>query len=405
MKTDLGWRLDPAVTFLNHGSYGACPEPVLAVQRALLDELESEPVRFLTGQLDDRLDRARVAIAAFLGADPEGLAFVPNATTGVNTVLQSLRFEPGDELLTDDHEYNATINAMRSVAARDGARVVIAPVPFPIAGPRDALDAIMAAVTERTRLVVVSQVTSPTALILPVAELIAVLERRGIDTLVDGAHAPGMIPLDLDALGAAYWTGNGHKWLCGPKGTAVLWVRADRRDRIHPLVVSHGANAPLDGRSRFRHEFDWVGTTDPTGYLALPAAIAWMRDVAAPDGGGWPAIMAANHELALEGRDRIAAALGMEAPAPDRMLGSMAALPLPGLVDEAAAEALQRRLEAEDGIQVPIGGWPVPAARSEGAAPRILLRISAQRYNEPADYEALAAALTRRLGDQAGATR
>jgi isopenicillin-N epimerase len=395
--------LDPAVTFLNHGSYGACPAPVLAAQQALRDRLESEPVRFLNEELPGLLDRARAAAAAFLGADPEGLAFVPNATTGVNTVLRSLRFAPGDELLANDHEYNATINAMRAVAARDGARVVVAKIPFPIAGPEDALEAVMATVTERTRLVVVSQVTSPTALILPVAELVAELEGRGIDTLVDGAHAPGMIPLDLDALGAAYWTGNGHKWLCGPKGTGALWVRADRRDRIHPLVVSHGANAPLDGRSRFRHEFDWVGTVDPTGYLSLPAAIEWMGNVGAPDGGGWPGVMAANHALALEGRDLLAVALGVDAPAPDSMLGSMAALPLPGVADEIAAEALRRRLETEDRIQVPIGGFPVAAARSPGAVPRILVRISAQRYNEPADYERLAAALVRRRRP-AGAT-
>jgi len=405
VRTDLGWRLDPAVTFLNHGSYGACPEPVLAVQRALRDRLESEPVRFLSNDLPGLLDAARVAVGTFLGADAEGLAFVPNATTGVNTVLRSLRFEPGDELLTNDHEYNATINALRAVAARDGARVVVAPIPFPIDGPGIALDAILGAVTERTRLVLVSQVTSPTALILPVAELVAELDRRGIDTLVDGAHAPGMVPLELDRLGATYWTGNGHKWLCGPKGTGVLLVRADRRERIHPLVVSHGANAELGDRTRFRHEFDWVGTTDPTGYLALPAAIDWMATTAAPDGGGWPAVMAANHALALEGRDILAGRLGIEAPAPDSMLGSMASLPLAGVPDTSAAEALGRRLAADDGIQVPIGPWPVPAAQADGIAPRIIVRISAQRYNEPGDYERLAAALVRRLGTQAGATR
>ena len=397
MRTDLGWRLDPAVTFLNHGSYGACPGPVLDVQRALRDRMEAEPVRFLSGDLRDLLDAARHDVAAFLGADPDGLAFVGNATTGVSTVLRSLRFQPGDELLTDDHEYNATVNALRAAAELDQARVVIARIPFPIANPAQALDAILDAVTDRTRLVMVSQVTSPTAIILPVAELIAELDRRGIDTLVDGAHAPGMVPVDLERLGAAYWTGNGHKWLCAPKGSAVLWVRADRRERIHPLVVSHGANEPLTDRSRFRAEFDWMGTGDPTAWLTLPAAIAWMA-ASAPDGGGWPEVMAANHALAVAGRDRVAAALGVAAPAPDSMLGAMAALRIPGLNDEAGAEALGRRLETEDGIQVPIGGWPVRAARSGVDPEQVLIRISAQRYNELGDYDRLAEALVRRLG-------
>ncbi len=398
MKHGLGWRFDPTITFLNHGSFGACPEPVLEVQRAWRDRMEAEPVQFLNDDLPGLLDEARGAIGRFLGADPEGLAFLPNATTGVNTVLQSLRFEPGDELLTNDHEYNATINAMRAVAARDGARVVVAKVPFPIASADEAAEAILAAVTERTRLVLVSHVTSPTALIFPVETLVAELDRRGIDTLVDAAHAPGMVPVAVDTLGAAYWTGNGHKWLCGPKGTAVLWVREDRRDRVHPLVVSHGANAPLAGRTRFRHEFDWVGTSDPTGFLTLSAAIDWMAR-AAPEGGGWPAVMAANHDLAITGRDVIAAALGIEVRVPDSMLGSMAALPLtiPG-ADDVAADALRRALVAEHGIQVPIGGWPARAARTEKGPSQILLRISAQLYNEPADYERLARALEGRVG-------
>jgi isopenicillin-N epimerase len=388
MRRDLGWQFDPAITFLNHGSFGACPSAVLEIQRAWRDRLEAEPVQFLNDDLPGLLDEARDAVGQFLGADPDGLAFLSNATTGANTILQSLRFEPGDELLANDHEYNATINAMRAVAARDGARVVLAKVPFPVGGPDEVADAILAAVTGRTRLVLISHVTSPTALVFPVESLVAELDRRGIDTLVDAAHAPGMVPVAVDALGAAYWTGNGHKWLCGPKGTAFLWVREDRRDRIHPLVVSHGANAPLAGRTRFRHEFDWVGTADPTGFLALPAAIDWM----AAKGGGWPAVMAANHALAVEGRDLIASALGIDPPAPDSMLGSMAALPLsiPGVDDDATADAVRRTLVAEYGIQVPLGGWPVRAARAEEKPSRILLRLSAQLFNEPADYERLA---------------
>ncbi len=402
MRTDLGWRLDPDVTFLNHASYGACPVPVLEAQQALRDRMEAEPVRFLSGDLPGLLDDARRRVAAFLGADPDGLAFVSNATTGVNTVLQSLRFEPGDELLTDDHEYNATINAMRAVAARDGARVVIARIPFPITDPDQATEALLGAVTERTRLVLVSHVTSPTALVLPIAELVAELDRRGIDTLVDGAHAPGMVPVGVDLIGAAYWTGNGHKWLCGPKGSAVLWVRDDRRDRIHPLVTSHGANEPLTDRTRYRAEFDWTGTADPTAFLALPAALDWMGGLGQNDG-GWPAVMAANHELVVDGRDRIASALGIPVPAPDSMVGSMAALPIPGLHDDAAAAAaLGRALELEVRIQVPIGGWPVRAAWAGDGPDQLLVRISAQRYNEPADYDRLAEALVRRLGRRSG---
>ncbi len=398
MRADIGWRLDPTVTYLNHGSYGACPGPILDQQQSWRDRLESDPVRFLSGDLPGLLDAARTAVASFLRADPDGLAFVPNATTGVNTVLRSLRFEAGDELLTTDHDYNATINAMRAVASPARARVVVATVPFPSQGPGEMIDRLLDAVTARTRLVVISQVTSPTALIVPVADIVAELSRRGIDTLVDGAHAPGMIPLDLDALGAAYWTGNGHKWLCGPKGTGMLWVREDRRDGVHPLVVSHGANAPLGGRSRFRHGFDWVGTTDPSGYLTLPGAIEWMGAVAAPDASGWPGLMAANHDLVIGGRDRIAAAIGIEPPAPDSMLGAMASLLIPNIAaDDDLAEAFRRVLEIEDGIQVPIGVWPVPAARSAGVEPRVLLRLSAQRYNEPADYDRLASALAARL--------
>ena len=333
VRTDRGWRLDPAVTFLNHGSYGACPEPVLAVQRELRDRLEAEPVRFLSGDLPGLLDEARAAVGRFLCADPEGLAFVPNATTGVNTVLQSLRFEPGDELLTDDHEYNATINAHargRRPRRRTGRRRARSRSRSPAHARRST--AILAAVTERTRLVLVSHVTSPTALILPVAELVAELDRRGIDTLVDGAHAPGMVPVDVDGLGAAYWTGNGHKWLCGPKGTGVLWVRDDRRDRIHPLVVSHGANADAraDGRASATSSTGSARATRPGTWRSPRRSTGWTRSrprMAAAGRRSWPPTMRSRSRVATS----LAAALGIDPPAPDAMLGSMAALPLAGV--------------------------------------------------------------------------
>jgi len=390
------WRLDPSISFLNHGSFGACPAPVLEAQRVWRERMELEPVRFLDRELDMHLGEVRDRLAAFLVADPDGLAFVPNATAGVSTVLASLRFQPGDELLACDHEYNASLNALRAAAARDGARVVIVHVPFPIHDPSQVVEAYLEAVTPRTRLALVSHVTSPTALVMPVAAIVRELDRRGVDTLVDGAHAPGMVPVDLRALDAAYWTGNAHKWLCAPKGAAVLHVRSDKRDAIRPLAISHGMNDPRSDRSRYRLLFDWTGTPDPTPWLAIPAAIRFVGGVH-PD--GWTGLMAANAAKARAGRDVICAALGVPAPAPDSMLGSMAAIPLPNLAPSAsAAERLQVALFDDDRIEVPIIPFPVRGALADGEGPQsVLVRISAQAYNRPDEYAFLADRLAARL--------
>jgi len=397
---DAPWRLDPAVTFLNHGSFGACPVPVLEAQRAFIDELEAGPIRFLWTTFLGRLDAARQAVAEFLNADPEGLVFVPNATTGVSTVLRSLAptFEPGDELLTTNHEYNAILNAQTEVARLAGASVVIARLPFEIESEDQVLEALLAAVTPRTRLAVISHITSPTATILPIEGIVRALADRAIDTLVDAAHAPGAVPVDVDALGAAYWTANGHKWLCGPKGSGVLHVRADRRDRIHPLVISHGFNDPRPDRPRLWKEFDWTGTGDPTPYLALPVA---LRTIEALHADGWPGVRRANHELVLAGRRIVAEALGVATRTPESMLGSMATirLPIPPMPDE-AIDTLKQSIVDDDRIEVPLTGWPVPAAREapDRLPEAVAIRISAQRYNEASDYERLAEALGRRLG-------
>ena len=393
------WLLEPDVSFLNHGSFGACPEPVLEAQRAWRDRMEREPVRFMTRELEGHLDEARREVAAFLGSDADGLAFVPNATTGVSTVLASLRFKAGDELLACDHEYNATLNALRAAADRDGARVVLVRVPFPISDPSQVVEAYLEAVTPRTRLALVSHVTSPTALVMPVGALVRELDRRGIDTLVDGAHAPGMLPLDLETLGAAYWTGNGHKWLCGPKGSGVLHVRADLRAHIRPLVTSHGANSERTDRTRYRLTFDWTGTSDPTAYLAMAAAIRYVGGLHED---GWSGLMAANAALAREGRDRLCAALGLAAPAPDVMLGSMAAIPLPTVSPTpAAAQRLEAALFDEDRIDVPVLTFPVKAGWQPGSGPTTaIIRISAQRYNRPAEYAVLAERLAARVRER-----
>jgi isopenicillin-N epimerase len=384
------WPLDRGVIFLNHGSFGACPSEVLRHQAALRDEMEAEPVRFLSRDLDDRLDPARTALAAFVGADAEDLAFVVNATSGVNAVVRSLAFSAGDELLTTDHAYNACKNALEYVAGRAGARVVIAKVPFPVASPGEVVDAVMAKVTPRTRLALLDHVTSPTALVLPIERLIAELSGRGVEVMVDGAHAPGMVPLDLRTLGATYYSGNCHKWICAPKGSGFLWVRRDRHSAIHPLTISHGANAVRPGRPRFRLEFDWTGTSDPTAWLTVPKAIDYMGSLIP---GGWPALMARNRELALEARRLLCAEVGTPPPCPDEMIGSIASVRLPdGPTTEVFwrhPDPLQQRLFDGWGIEVPIMSWP--------AAPHRLVRVSAQLYNTRDHYIRLAEALAKEL--------
>jgi isopenicillin-N epimerase len=391
---DSPWDFDPSITYLTHGTYGACPRPVLQAQQALVAELEADPIRFLTREFEGRLDAAREVVAVFLNADPAGLVVVPNATTGVATIVESLRLRPGDELLTNDHEYNATLNALTTVAERAKARVVRVSIPFPIRHEEQVVEAILAAVSPRTRLAMISHVTSPSGLVFPIETIVRELDRLGVDTLVDAAHAPGMVPVDLRALGAAYWTGNGHKWMCGPKGAGVLHVREDRGGGILPLVTSHGRNDPRSDRPALWKEFDWQGTGNPTAFLALPEALRVIGDL---QPGGWPAHMAANRELVLAGRNLLVERLGFEPIAADSMVGSMASLSLPITTDEATTEALTSSLATEERIEVPVGPFPVRAARDAGAAPsHALLRISAQRYNELADYERLADALARR---------
>ncbi|RKH58899.1 aminotransferase class V-fold PLP-dependent enzyme [Corallococcus aberystwythensis] len=382
------WGLDPQVVFLNHGSFGACPTAVLQHQSELRARLESEPVRFLARELEPLLNEARAELAAFVGVDADDLAFVPNATTGVNTVLRNLRFQPGDELLVTDNEYNASKNALDVAAAEQGVKVVVATLPWPVSSPESVVDAVMARVTPRTRLVLIDHITSQTALVMPLAELVRRLRERGVETLVDGAHGPGMVPLALQELGAAYYTGNCHKWLCAPKGAAFLYVRRDLQRGFKPMVVSHGHNSPRTDRSRFRLEFDWVGTVDPTPFLCIPTVIRFMGGLVP---GGWPEVMASNRAKVLAARQRLNARLGNTEPlCPESMVGSMACVALPDGFPERPepplyVDPLHVRLFEEHHIEIPVTAWP--------RAPRRHLRLSAQLYNTPADYEALGEAL------------
>jgi isopenicillin-N epimerase len=375
------WSLDPTVSYLNHGSFGACPSAVLAVQSELRLEMERELVDFLAIKLPGRIDTARATVAKFLGAEAADLAFVGSATMGVNAVLRSLKFAPGDELLINTHTYAACRNVIDFVAARSGARIVVASLPFPLRDAEEVVAAILAHATPRTRLALLDHVTSPTALILPIARLVAELKKRGIETLVDGAHAPGMVPLDLAKIGAAYYTGNAHKWLCAPKGAAFLHVRRDKHSELHPTVISHGY-----GRG-FHAEFDWTGTTDPTPWLCIPEAIDYMGGLLP---GGWPELMERNRSLALQARDLLCSEFGLEPPAPDSMIGSMASLPLPAAKAGSAAATLDcDSLTAwfrERGVRTWLYPHPVP-----------LLRVSAQVYNDLGQYRRLSALLAEAL--------
>ncbi|MFT7616917.1 MAG: isopenicillin-N epimerase [Planctomycetota bacterium] len=381
------WGLDPEVNFLNHGSFGACPKSVLAEQSRLRAQLEAEPVRFMVRELPELLHGALSALADFVDADQDGLAFVNNATTGVNAVLRSLDIELGDELLCTNHEYNACRNALEFVAARNGATIRIVDIPFPLKSDDQVVDAILDAVTPKTKLALVDHITSATALVLPIERIVAELKKRGVLVLIDGAHALGMVPLSLKKLGVDFYTSNAHKWLCTPKGSAFLWVAEEHRSWVRPAVISHGANAPTSVQSRYRWEFDWQGTSDPTPWLCIPKAIEVMGGLFA---GGWPELQRRNRSLTLEARDLILSVLGTQQPCPDEMIGSIATIPIgrdePKIMkDHFDILPMQRALHDDYGIQVPFHQFP--------AAPTQWVRISAQAYNSMADYEALAQAL------------
>ena len=367
------WLLDDSVHFLNHGSFGATPRVVLEKQRELQTRMERNPLRFLDRELEPLLDDTRAKLAAFLGAKPDGVVFVTNATSGVNAVVRSLDFAAGDELLTTNHAYNACANVLRYIASRTGANVVVADVPFPVSSAQQIHDAVLARVTPRTKLVLLDHITSPTALIFPLATLVKELEGRGIPVVVDAAHAPGQVPMNLDAIGASFTTGNLHKWLCAPKGAAFLHVREDQRERIHPTVISHGLNSKRTDRSRFQQEFDWCGTDDPTAFLAIPTAMDFLSSLL----GSWDALMKRNHDDVVQVRERLLEIFPQPVPPPE-LLGAMASIEVPG-----DPRALGERLTNEFNLEVPVFSF----------GGRALLRVSMQRHVRPGDIDALLNAL------------
>jgi isopenicillin-N epimerase len=362
------WGLDPDFLTLNHGSYGATPRAVLVAQDEWRARLEAQPTRFFRETYPGAIRHAAGELARFLGAEGEDLAFVENATTGCNAVLRSLRLNPGDEIVVLSHVYGAVRNTVLYVCDRTGARMVEAALPFPRPLPDDIVAAIAAALTARTKIAVIDHITSASALVLPLAAIVTACHARGVPVLVDGAHGPGHVDIDLTAIDADWYTGNCHKWLNAAKGCAFLWARADRQHDLHPVTISHGYG------QGFLAEFDWTGTFDPSAYLSVTAALEFHDRL------GGPALRARNAALAFEAARLVAARLGTETGGGNAVSGAMGLVRLPGPAD--GSMAMRERLMRL--------GTDTPVSTLDGA---MWLRLSAQAYNELEDYERLAGLL------------
>lgn len=372
--------LDPSITFLNHGSFGACPREVLAAQQRWALEMERNPVEFLGRRSASLLAEARQALGEAIGAAGSDLVFMPNSTTGVNVVAQSWPLQAGDEVLATDLEYGACDATWRHVCARHGAhyRQVAIPLPFE---REQVLPRLLAAITPRTRMIFISHLTSTTALTLPVAEVCAAARERGIAVLVDGAHAPGQVPLDLSALGADFYVGNCHKWQCAPKGAAFLHARPEHQPLLEPPVISwgyaehSGGHSGFDaylGRTVFERRMQWQGTRDITPWLTVPDA---LRFQARHD---WPAVRQRSHALVAHALAELGRRFGLPPIAQDGDWAQMAAIPVP----PQDAARLRQRLFDESRIEVPVTTH----------AGQTFVRVSAQAYTTEADIEALLAA-------------
>jgi isopenicillin-N epimerase len=382
------WGLDPDLTYLNHGTVGAVPRVVLEEQRRLRDAIEREPARFLLRDLanirqfpmrvEPHMRVAAAAVAKFVGARADDLVFVDNATTGVNAVLRSLTFAPGDEIVVTDHTYGAIGKTAAYIVRRTGAVVRVAEFPEPPYDASRIADAVDAVCTSRTRVLVIDHITSGSALILPVREIAARARARGIAVLVDGAHAPGAIPLDVASLGVDWYTGNLHKWAMAPRSSAFLWARPERQVDLHPAVISWGFDQGFDA------EFDLVGTRDPTPWLAAPAGIAFLESL------GLDALRAWNHKLVWDATRLLADKWRVPVPAPESMIGPMVTMELPAAVraETMAVRALRDALLFEDRIEVQMHVF-------KG---RAWCRLCGQAYLEPSDFQKFADAIDARIG-------
>jgi isopenicillin-N epimerase len=381
------WVLDPEYTYLNHGTVGAPPRRVLERQQALRDEMERQPARFMLRELnghqpapwraESRIREAARSVAGFLGSRSEDLVFVPNVTTGINAVLRSIPFAPGDEVVISDLAYGAIALAARFAARERGATIRIAELPYPVRDPGDLVEAMTSALTPRTKLVLVDHITALTSLVMPVAAIVADCHARGVPVLVDGAHAPGSLALDIPSIGADWYVANLHKWAHAPRACGILWAAPDRQRDLHHPVVSWGS-----GRG-FREEFEWNGTIDPTSYLAAPEGIALLREW------GFDAVLDYMHGLAWEAQCVLTDRWRTTLHTPRAMVGAMVTVPLSdaaGATDDDAAR-LRLALLVDDRIEVQLHAWRA----------RLWVRVSAQVYNDRSDMVRLAEAVSRQL--------
>lgn len=361
--------LDPNIVFLNHGSFGACPQPVFAEYQRWQLELERQPVEFIGRRFAGLMRTAREKLAAYVGTHADNLVYVPNATHALNIVARGLQLAPGDEVLTTDHEYGAMERMWRFLCAKWGARYVVQPVQLPLAAPEDFVEQFWSGVTPRTRVIFISHITSPTALIFPIQEICRRARAAGILTIVDGAHAVGQLPLNLDKLGADIYTSNCHKWLCAPKGSAFLYVAPPVQPQIEPLVVSWGWQAEVPTHSRFIDEQEYTGTRDIAAFLATPTAIEFLERH------HWPQVRAECHALAMEVQQRVLALSGAQALSAPDGFAQMMSVPLP----PCNLATLKTRLYVEYQVEVPLLRWQE----------YYLMRISVQGYNSHADIDRL----------------
>ena len=371
--------------FLNHGSFGATPNLVMEEQNRIRAHLESDPVRFFEREAFDLMNEANEKLSNFLNAESDGMTFCQNATSGVNTVLRSLILNQGDEIIIPNHSYQACWNAIDFVASRWGAKVIVVNLPFRCESEEEIIEPLLGAITSRSVLAMIDTVTSPTGLRMPFEKLVSEFQSRGVDVLLDAAHGPGLVPMDLMKLDAAWVTGNCHKWLCSPKGSAFLHIREDKKKETKPLTISHGHNADLSPQEKFRFEFDWQGTRDPSAILCIPKSIEILQSMVS---GGFDEIMEHNNTLALNARNLLCESLGTNPPTPNSMISAMATIDLPGTYSGGAdimGDPLHNRLLDEFDIQVPVFPWPHHKMR--------YIRISAYLYNTIEEYEYLAKTL------------